>query len=116
MKTILVTGGAGFIGSNFVYYLLSRTKKCRIVVYDKLTYAGNLPSLGSAMDDSRVKFVKGDIADEKNVFRLFQTYRPTLVFNFAAESHVDRSIEGPGLFVKTNLMGTFEMLEGARRF
>jgi dTDP-glucose 4,6-dehydratase len=112
--TIIVTGGAGFIGSNFVYYLLKKTSGYRIVVFDKLTYAGNLLSLKAAMCDPRVKFVKGDIADGRAVRRLYQQYKPIYVFNFAAESHVDRSIEGPETFVRTNVLGTFRMLEEAR--
>jgi dTDP-glucose 4,6-dehydratase len=116
LNTIIVTGGAGFIGSNFVYYLLSKTRGYRIVVFDKLTYAGNLVSLKAALQDSRVKFVKGDIADAAAVHRLYRKYRPTYVFNFAAESHVDRSIEGPADFVRTNVMGTFRLLEEARHY
>ncbi len=116
MKTIVVTGGAGFIGTNFVYYLLSKTKDYRLVVFDKLTYAGNLYSLRDALRAKRVVFVKGDIAEPRNVRALFLRHQPALVFNFAAESHVDRSIEGAGDFVRTNLTGTFQMLEGARAF
>lgn len=116
MKTIAVTGGAGFIGSNFVYYLLSRARDCRIVVFDKLTYAGNLPNLKDALRTRRVVFEKGDIAEPTAVEGLYRRHRPQSVLNFAAESHVDRSIEGPEAFVRTNVMGTFQMLEGARRY
>jgi dTDP-glucose 4,6-dehydratase len=114
--TIIVTGGAGFIGANFVYYLLSKARGYRIVVFDKLTYAGNLLSLKAALRNPRVKFVRGDIADAPAVRRLYQKYKPVYVFNFAAESHVDRSIEGPAAFVKTNVLGTFRLLEEAWRY
>src|SRR5258708_226984 len=115
MDTIVVTGGAGVIGANFVYYLLSKMKKSRLVVFDKLTYAGNFLSLREALKDRRVRFVKGDIADGQAVHRLYQKYHPRMIFNFAAESHVDRSIESAEDFVRTNLMGTFQLLEGARK-
>ncbi|HVM97981.1 MAG TPA: dTDP-glucose 4,6-dehydratase [Candidatus Acidoferrales bacterium] len=110
MDTILVTGGAGFIGSNFVRFVLAQTD-ARVVVFDKLTYAG---SLLNVPDDSRVTFVKGDVADRGSVWSLYEEQRPTWVVNFAAESHVDRSIDGPRDFLHTNVIGTFELLEGAR--
>ena len=113
---ILVTGGAGFIGTNFVYFLLAKTKKDRVVVFDKLTYAGNKLGLRKALQTGRLTFVRGDIADCAQVGRLYRSFKPGLVFNFAAESHVDRSIDGPEAFVRTNVEGTFQMLEGARRF
>jgi dTDP-glucose 4,6-dehydratase len=116
MKTIVVTGGAGFIGSNFIRYLLSQNGRDLIVIYDKLTYAGNLESLRVALRYPKVRFVKGDIADERGVGLLYSKFKPSLVFNFAAESHVDRSIEGAGDFIRTNLVGTFQMLEGARHY
>jgi dTDP-glucose 4,6-dehydratase len=116
MPTIIVTGGAGFIGSNLVYYLLSKTKGFRIVIFDKLTYAGNLASLRDALRDPRATFVKGDIAESRQVSALYKRYRPTLLFNLAAESHVDRSIDGAGDFVRTNLAGTFQLLENARHY
>jgi len=116
MQTIVVTGGAGFIGSNFVYHLLTHARAHRIVVFDKLTYAGNKASLQKALRSGRVLFIQGDIAHAGQVTALYQRVRPSLVFNFAAESHVDRSIEGPEAFVRTNVEGTFQMLEAGRRY
>lgn len=116
MQTIIVTGGAGFIGSNFVYHLISKTRGNRIVVFDKLTYAGNRLSLQKAFQSGRVLLVKGDIADAKQVHLLYRRFRPSFVFNFAAETHVDRSIEGPEAFVRTNLVGVFQLLESARHY
>jgi dTDP-glucose 4,6-dehydratase len=113
--TILVTGGAGFIGSNFVRLALSETGT-RVVVLDNLTYAGNLRSLDDLAEDPRFAFVRGDIADREAVRAVFREHRPGSVVNFAAESHVDRSIDGPRDFIQTNLVGTFEMLEAARAF
>ena len=114
METILVTGGAGFIGSNFVRLALAELPG-RVVVLDKLTYAGNLQSLEDVSGDERYTFVEGDIADRETVAEVYATHRPDAVFNFAAESHVDRSIDDPSAFVITNVVGAFEMLEGARR-
>jgi dTDP-glucose 4,6-dehydratase len=113
METIVVTGGAGFIGSNFVRLVLRQTP-ARVVVLDKLTYAGNLQSLVDVRDDPRFHFIHGDIADRALVASMYREHRPTWVINFAAESHVDRSIDGPRAFVETNIAGTFELLEGAR--
>jgi len=115
METMIVTGGAGFIGSNFVRVALSRTDD-RVVVFDKLTYAGNLASLDEVARDPRFAFVKGDIADRAAVRALYAEYRPTWVVNFAAESHVDRSIDHPRDFVDTNVVGTFELLDTARYY
>ena len=115
METMIVTGGAGFIGSNFVRMALARTDQ-RVVVFDKLTYAGNLASLDDVARDPRFVFVRGDIADRAAVQALYAEYRPTWVVNFAAESHVDRSIDRPRDFVDTNVVGTFELLDGARRY
>jgi dTDP-glucose 4,6-dehydratase len=115
MTTLFITGGAGFIGSNFVRLALAETDD-RVVVFDKLTYAGNLASLADALNDPRVTFVQGDIADRGDVRRIFAEHRPRAVVNFAAESHVDRSIDDPGAFVTTNVVGTFELLDAARRF
>jgi dTDP-glucose 4,6-dehydratase len=114
MDTIVVTGGAGFIGSNFVRLALAELPT-RVVVMDKLTYAGNLANLADVSDQEGFVFVQADIADGDAVRRLFDTYRPTAVVNFAAESHVDRSIDSPGEFVRTNVVGAYELLEGARR-
>ncbi|MBR5769171.1 MAG: GDP-mannose 4,6-dehydratase, partial [Clostridia bacterium] len=103
---ILVTGGAGFIGSNFVYYMLREHPDYRIVCIDKLTYAGNLETLEEALKNPNFAFVKADIADREAVYALFEKEGFDIVVNFAAESHVDRSIEAPELFLSTNVMGT----------
>ncbi|MCU1382539.1 MAG: dTDP-glucose 4,6-dehydratase [Acidobacteria bacterium] len=113
--TLLITGGAGFIGSNLVQYALQHTAD-RLVILDKLTYAGNLLNLEAALKDPRVTFVQADIADAEAVARVFDQHRPTAVLNLAAETHVDRSIDGPRPFVDTNIVGTFVMLEAARAF
>ena len=113
MDTWIVTGGAGFIGSNFVHRALARGDR-RVVVLDKLTYAGHRESLAGAEGNPRFRFVAGDIADRALVRALFAAERPAAVVNFAAESHVDRSIEAPGTFVETNVVGVFELLEAAR--
>ncbi|MCK6553334.1 dTDP-glucose 4,6-dehydratase [Candidatus Binatia bacterium] len=112
---VLVTGGAGFIGSNFVRLLLARTP-VRVVVVDKLTYAGNLRSLADVAADVQFTFIEADIADRAAMDGVFVEYRPRWVVNFAAESHVDRSIDGPRAFVCTNIVGTFELLDAARLF
>ncbi len=112
---IVVTGGAGFIGCNFVRHALERTD-AEVVVLDKLTYAGSLESLAEVEGHERYRFVRGDIADREVVLRTFLHVRPTAVVNFAAESHVDRSIDGPAEFIRTNVVGTFELLEAARHY
>lgn len=112
---ILITGGAGFIGSNFAHYWFSQYESDEIVILDKLTYAGNLQNIASITDDSRVKFVQGDIADRDFVNSLFETEKPNIVVNFAAETHVDRSIIGPEVFVMTNIVGTHNLLDAARQ-
>ena len=115
MGTLLITGGAGFIGSNLVHYALAHTAD-RLIVFDKLTYAGSLLNLDAPLDDPRVAFVRGDIADAAAVGRLFADYQPTALLNLAAETHVDRSIDGPRPFIDTNIVGTFVLLESARHF
>ena len=116
MPTLLVTGGAGFIGSCFVRQILAEEDDVRIVNLDKLTYAGNLDSLEPVLGDPRHTFVQGDICDREAALALLEQHRPQAIVNFAAESHVDRSIDGPGAFVQTNVVGTFQMLEAARAF
>ncbi len=113
---ILVTGGAGFIGSNFIYYMLKKYEEYRIFCLDKLTYAGNLSTLKQAFDNPNFKFVKGDIADREFIFNLFDKERFDVVINFAAESHVDRSIESPDIFLKTNVMGTQVLMDASKKF
>ena len=106
-KTIIVTGGAGFIGSNFIFHMLNTHADDRIVCVDKLTYAGNLSTLKSVMDHPNFRFVKTDICDREAIYQLFEEEQPDIVVNFAAESHVDRSIEDPGIFLQTNIMVNF---------
>ena len=113
---ILVTGGAGFIGGNFVLDWLANPNAEGIINLDKLTYAGNLATLESLKNDSRHVFVHGDIGDEDLVAKLLKEFRPRAIVNFAAESHVDRSIHGPSEFVQTNIVGTFNLLECAREY
>jgi len=110
METMLVTGGAGFIGSNFVRFVL-RHSEVRVVVFDKLTYAGSLLNLKDVENDQRCSFVKGDICDRTAVRNVLERYRPASIVHFAAETHVDRSIEGPRNFLDANVAGTFELLE-----
>ncbi len=113
MKTYLVTGGAGFIGSNYIRFLLQKYPNVRVINLDKLTYAGNLDNLRDMEHDERYRFVKGDICNEELVNQL--TDEADIVVNFAAESHVDRSIEEPDAFIKTDIFGAFTLLEAARR-
>ena len=115
MKTYLVTGAAGFIGANFIKYLLKRYDNIRIVVLDALTYAGNLGTIADDIDNDRCIFVRGDIGDRSLADELFARYKFDYVVNFAAESHVDRSIENPQLFLQTNILGTQNLLDAARR-
>jgi len=116
MKKILVTGGAGFIGSNFISYMLSTRKDVSIVNLDKLTYAGNLQNLNIIENHPNYTFIKGDIVNDELVSYIFQKYDITHVINFAAESHVDRSILGSEIFFRTNVLGTNVLLENAKRF
>ena len=113
--TIIVTGGAGFIGSNFIFYQLKHHPQDRIVCLDKLTYAGNLSTLASVMDQPNFRFVRADICDREAVDRLFDEEKPDVVVNFAAESHVDRSIEDPGVFLRTNVLGTQVLMDACRK-
>ena len=113
---LMITGGAGFIGSNFIFYERKKHPEHEIICLDKLTYAGNLATLASVMDQPNFKFVRGDIADREAVFALFEAEKPDVVVNFAAESHVDRSIEDPGIFLKTNVLGTQVLLDACRQF
>ncbi|MBK1719307.1 dTDP-glucose 4,6-dehydratase [Thiocystis violacea] len=113
MRTLLVTGGAGFIGGNFVHYILDQTE-ARVINLDRLTYAGNLDTLADLGGNPRHVFVQGDIADAELVGRLLRDYEVEAVVNFAAESHVDRSIDAPGAFIQTNVVGTFNLLDRAR--
>ena len=114
--TIIVTGGAGFIGANFVFYMLENHPEDRIVCLDKLTYAGNLSTLAPVMENPNLRFVKADICDREAVYSLFEEEHPDVVVNFAAESHVDRSIANPGVFLETNIMGTAVMMDACRTF
>jgi len=114
MQTMIVTGGAGFIGANFVRYALAHTD-ARVVVMDKLTYAGNLCSIEDLNGDARVVFIQADIADREAVEAAFKLYEPNTVVNFAAETHVDRSIDDPKPFIDTNICGAFELLEASRK-
>ena len=113
---MIVTGGAGFIGSNFVYYMLEKHPDYDIVCLDLLTYAGNLHTLEDALKNPKFKFVRDDIADRKAVFDLFEAEKPDVIVNFAAESHVDRSIENPGIFLQTNILGTSVLMDACRKF
>ena len=114
--TIIVTGGAGFIGSNFIFYMLDKHPEDRIVCVDKLTYAGNLSTLESVMDKPNFRFVKADICDRKAIYDLFEEEHPDMVVNFAAESHVDRSIENPEVFLQTNILGTQVLMDACKKY
>ena len=114
--TIIVTGGAGFIGANFVYLQLKEHLEDRIICLDKLTYAGNLETLKEAMTYDNFRFVKGDICDRELVYSLFEEEHPDVIVNFAAESHVDRSIEDPSIFLQTNILGTQVLMDACRKY
>lgn len=114
--TILVTGGAGFIGANFVYFQLKHHPEDRIVCVDALTYAGNMETLAEAMNAKNFSFVKADITDREAINRVFEEEKPDIVVNFAAESHVDRSVEDPGIFLRTNIMGTQVLMDACRKY
>ena len=114
--TIIVTGGAGFIGSNFVFHMLNKYPDYRIVCLDCLTYAGNLSTLEPVMDNPNFRFVKESITDREAVYKLFEEEKPDMVVNFAAESHVDRSIENPEVFLDTNIKGTAVLMDACRKY
>ena len=113
---ILITGGAGFIGSNFVFYMREKHPDYELVCLDKLTYAGNLATLESVMDKPGFRFLRADIADRETIYHIFEQEKPEIVVNFAAESHVDRSIENPSVFLQTNVMGTQVLLDACRKY
>ena len=114
--TVIVTGGAGFIGSNFIYYMMDRHPDYRIVCIDCLTYAGNMSTLAGAMENPRFAFYKTNICDRPGIYEIFEKEHPDVVVNFAAESHVDRSIETPEIFLQTNILGTQVLMDACRRF
>ncbi len=116
MEKILVTGGAGFIGSNFIYYMLENHEDCELVCLDSLTYAGSIKTLEPVLSHPRFKFVKGDITDRNLVYQLFEAEQFDIVVNFAAESHVDRSIDNPEVFLNTNIVGTSVLLDAFNKF
>ncbi len=113
---IIVTGGAGFIGGNFVHLMVNKYPEYMIICLDALTYAGNMETLAPVMDKPNFKFIKGDIADRELVYKLFEEEKPDVVVNFAAESHVDRSIEDPEVFLRTNVIGTSVLLDACRKY
>lgn len=114
--TIIITGGAGFIGSNFIFYMMKKYPDYRIICLDKLTYAGNLSTLAPIMNKPNFRFVKMDICDRKAVYSLFEEEHPDIVVNFAAESHVDRSILNPEIFLETNIIGTSVLMDACRKY
>lgn len=113
---LLVTGGAGFIGSNFIFYIMKKYPEYQVICLDKLTYAGNVLTLEGVMKNPRFRFVKGDICDREIVYRLFEEDHPDIVVNFAAESHVDRSIDNPSVFLETNILGTAVLMDACRKY
>ncbi len=115
-KTILVTGGAGFIGSNFVYLILDERKDWKVVCVDSLTYAANIHTLNRAFENKNFVFYREDIRNREGIFSIFEKERPDIVVNFAAESHVDRSIENPAIFLETNILGTQVMMDACRKY
>src|SRR5689334_8587489 len=114
MRNLLITGGAGFIGSNFVHYMLEQYPDYRLVVYDKLTYAGRLENLDRVKEDPRYHFVRGDICDAAQLRETIKAHEIDTLVNFAAETHVDRSIMDPGAFIQTNVYGTYVLLEAIK--
>lgn len=113
---IVVTGGAGFIGGNFVHYILKAHPEDKVICFDALTYAGNMETLADVMENHNFKFVKGNICDRKKVYELFEAEHPDVIVNFAAESHVDRSIATPEIFLQTNILGTSVLLDACRKY
>ena len=113
---IIITGGAGFIGGNFVHYMVNKYPNDQFICLDLLTYAGNLATIEQVMDKDNFKFIKGDIADRKLVYEIFESENPDIIVNFAAESHVDRSIENPEVFLQTNVIGTSVLLDACRKY
>jgi len=114
--TILVTGGAGFIGANFIFYVLNKYSDYRVVCVDKLTYAGNVSTLSGVMQNQRFRFLRADICDRETIYGIFEEEHPNIVVNFAAESHVDRSIENPEVFLRTNILGTQVLMDACRKY
>ena len=112
----LVTGGAGFIGSNFIFHMMKKYPEAEVICVDKLTYAGNLSTLKDVMDKPNFRFYKTDITDREAVYEVFEKEHPDYVINFAAESHVDRSIETPDIFLQTNIIGTSIMMDACRKY
>lgn len=115
-KTIIVTGGAGFIGSNFLFYMIGKYPEYRFVCIDKLTYAGNLSTLEPILKEPNFRFIKADICDRETVYSIFEEESPDVIVNFAAESHVDRSIMNPELFLQTNILGTAVLMDACRKY
>ncbi len=113
---LIITGGAGFIGSNFIYHILKKYPKYRIICLDSLTYAGNMSTLQGALQNSNFKFYNTNICDRKAIYKIFEEEIPDAVINFAAESHVDRSIEDPGIFLQTNIIGTAVIMDACRQY
>ena len=113
---IIVTGGAGFIGGNFVHYMLNKYNDYKIICLDALTYAGNMETLEPVKDNPNFKFYKADIADRDAVYEIFEKEKPDIIVNFAAESHVDRSIDNPGIFLQTNVIGTGVLMDACRKY
>ena len=113
---IIVTGGAGFIGSNFIFYIMDKHPEYNTICIDKLTYAGNISTLDSVMHNDKFRFIKADICDREMMYKIFEEELPDIVVNFAAESHVDRSIENPEIFLQTNVIGTSVLMDACRKF
>ena len=115
-ESILVIGGAGFIGSNFIYYMLAKYQHYRIICVDCLTYAGKISTLADAMQNEDFVFYKTNICDREGIYKIFEAEKPDMVVNFAAESHVDRSIDNPEIFLQTNILGTQVMMDACRKY